>query len=104
MPTATVAVPGLLDRFTDGETALTVEAATLGGAIDRLLDRHPALEPHLFTDRGALRPHVRLFVDDEPVPMATAADRAAAADRPIEPGARIVFLQAVSGGSAAIAL
>ena len=67
-PAVTVRLPGLLTRFTGDEDRVTVRAETVGGAVKALLDRHPALEPHLFDGDGALRAHLALFLNGRSVP------------------------------------
>ena len=93
-PTVRVQVPGLLARFTGGERAVTVEAATVAGALEALAEAHPGLEPHLWDGDGALRAHLALFRNG------AAVEEAAAAGTALEPGDEVVVLQAVSGGAA----
>ena len=92
MPTATVELPGLLARVT-GDKHVAVDAETVGGAIDRLLDRHPGLRQHLLDDRGDLRPNVLCAVDGEPTRLGD-EDRSAV----LRDGATIVFVPSVAGG------
>ena len=92
MASVTVRVPGLLARFTDDSGTVAIEADTVEECLDRLVESHPALEAHLFDDRGDLRDHLQVFVDDrntdwfdeEPVRL--------------ESGTTVTILQAVSGG------
>lgn len=88
----TVRVPGLLTRFTDGQQAVIVNASTVAGCVDALLEAYPALEPHLFDGRGELRTHVKLFYNGSEV------DGLAEADVRASSGDEVVLLQAVSGG------
>lgn len=92
MARVTVTLPWLLSRFTAGRREVPVEAGTLGECIDRLLDEHPALEPHLFASGRTPRDHL-LFVADGGL-----ADPVADAELPLEDGDRVVVHQAVSGG------
>jgi len=89
----TVRVPGLLTRFTGGEGTVSVEAGTVGESLDRLVEAHPDLRPHLFDSAGRLRPHLGLLHNGRTVPPA-ARDGVHLAD-----GDAVVVLQAVSGGS-----
>lgn len=89
MPVVTVRLPGLLERYADRE--VTVEASTAGEATRRLLERHPALEPHL-SDGSSLRPHVRVLVNGRPLPEGSWRDRE------LRAGDELAFVQAVSGG------
>ena len=92
MGEVTIRVPGLLARFTDGERTISVRADTAKECIDRLLEAHPALEPHLLDGQGQLRVHIQLFVDGRNVEW---SDRERVA---LEAGSNVTILQAVSGG------
>ena len=76
--------PGLRDAEAEGATLAEVVAA-----LDR---RWPGLADYLVDDRGSLRPHVNLFVNDELL-----RDRKALAD-PVGPDDRVTVMQALSGG------
>lgn len=88
----TISVPGLLTQFTDGQRVCGVQATTLGGCLDRLIEQYPHLEPHLFTGHGEPREHL-LFIHN-----GDAVDLDGDADIPVESGDRIAILQSVSGG------
>jgi len=92
MPDVTVTVPGLLTRFTDGQREVPVTADTLRRAVDRLVETHPALEPHLFDDPDGLRAHVQLFHNGSGVAW---GDGDAVE---LDDGDEVLVLQAVSGG------
>lgn len=89
--TVTVTVPGLLTRFTDGRS-VPLQAATVGESLDRLVEVHPALEPHLFAGDGSLRPHLTVFHDGAGVawPHGRSIE--------LEDGDEVTVVQAVSGG------
>lgn len=93
MPAATVRVPGLLTRFTDGDSRVGVEAETVEGTLAKLVSAVPALEPHLFDGRGGLRPHLRVFHIGEAVELDGTGDLA--------DNDTVAIVQAVSGGSGA---
>ncbi len=63
----TVQIPTPLRRFTGDHGEVQVEGATVGEAMQDLTRRHPALQRHLYTDDGALRSFVNLFLNDEDV-------------------------------------
>jgi hypothetical protein len=76
--------PGLEDVVVEGATLAEIVAA-----LDRL---HPGLAGYLVDDRGGLRPHVNLFVNDELL-----RDRSSLSD-PVGPTDRVFVMQALSGG------
>jgi molybdopterin synthase sulfur carrier subunit len=93
----TVVVPRALRRFSGGESRveLTVPVtgeATVGTVLAALAERHPGVRERTVDERGELRRHVNVFVDDESVRH---ADGLAT---PVPDGAEITILPAVSGG------
>ncbi|HKI05034.1 MAG TPA: molybdopterin-synthase adenylyltransferase MoeB [Thermoanaerobaculia bacterium] len=63
----TIHIPTPLRRFTSEQGEVQVEGATVGEAMQDLTRRFPSLQRHLFTDEGALRSFVNLFLNDEDV-------------------------------------
>lgn len=92
MPRVTVAVPGLLTRFTDGDQQTTIDAATVRECLDRLVEQHPGLEPHLFDGLGELRNHILVARNGSMV------DWAEADSTDLRAGDTVSIIQAVSGG------
>jgi molybdopterin converting factor small subunit len=70
----------------------SVEAATVGAALDAYFARHARARGYVLDDQGALRHHVVVFVDGVQL-----RDREALGER-IAPGAEIYVMQALSGG------
>jgi molybdopterin converting factor small subunit len=87
-----VTLPSLLADSAGGKRRLQLEAETLAGALDRLLEAYPLLRPHLYDEAMRVRKHVLIFFNDEN--LATLQDRAI----PLKPGDRLQVVQAVSGG------
>ncbi len=71
---------------------MDLQGATVGEVLAAAFDRHPALRGYLVDDRGALRPHVTVFVGGVQV-----RDRAGLTD-PVPDGTEVNVLQALSGG------
>jgi molybdopterin converting factor small subunit len=93
----TVVVPRALRRFSDGERRLELELAPTGQAtvatvLAALAERYPGVRERTVDERGEVRRHVNVFVDDESVRY---ADGLAT---PVHDGAEITILPAVSGG------
>ena len=89
---AEIRLPRLLEPVVGDRLRITVEASTIGGAVDELLREVPALRGHLFDESGRLRPHVLCFVDGASTRLDDRTHRLAE-------GTTIEFLQAVSGGA-----
>jgi molybdopterin converting factor small subunit len=92
MSRATVRIPSLLAEVGDGRKEIPVEADSVGAALEALFARLPQLRVHVFDETGGLRPHVSVFHDGR---AARSREGLAA---PLEEGAVITVLQAVSGG------
>lgn len=69
-----------------------VDAATVHEALAIVFASNPRLRSYVLDDQGALRHHMMVFVDGEPI-----ADRRHLSD-PIAPGSEIYVMQALSGG------
>jgi sulfur carrier protein ThiS len=69
-----------------------VPGRTLAEVLEALDQRHPGLRSYLVDDRGALRTHVNLFINEELL-----KDRAKLTD-PVAETDRVFVLQALSGG------
>src|SRR5690606_4417717 len=49
----------------EGKQELHIQAPDVDGALQELVTTYPALQKHLFTEEGALRQYVNVFVNDE---------------------------------------
>jgi sulfur-carrier protein len=72
--------------------AQTIEAATIGEAIDRACEAAPAMRHYVLDDQGNVRKHVAVFIDGEMLLPRTDMQRA------LREGASIHVIQALSGG------
>jgi hypothetical protein len=72
--------------------ALELGGATVREVLDALEAHAPGIGFYLCDERGRLRQHVNVFIEDERV-----LDRIHLAD-PVGPGSRVFVLQALSGG------
>lgn len=88
---AKVSFTRALERFLAAPT-VEVEGATVHEALARVFAVAPALRGYVLDDQGAVRRHVAIYVNDQPL-----ADRARLSD-PVGPKDEIFVLQALSGG------
>ena len=59
-----VRIPSLLRSYTDGAEVVELAAPqSLGDALGALEARFPGLRFRIVDEQGAVRPHIRLFVD-----------------------------------------
>lgn len=66
-PRITLLVPSALRMHSMGESRLSVQAATVGEALDEAGQEHDSLMQHVLTRDGHLRPFVNIFVRREDV-------------------------------------
>lgn len=81
-----------LNRFFPDLQPTQIEARTVAELLEALDRRHPGLRAYLVDDRGALRKHVNVFVQDTLV-----RDRQTLSD-PLDEHSNVYILQALSGG------
>lgn len=88
-----IILPGLL-RDLVGVPEIEVDAGglTVGEVLDRAFTEHRILEGKVRDERGAIRQHVKVFVNGED------ATRGAGVATIVPAGARVHIINAVSGG------
>lgn len=87
-----VRIPTVFRRFTGGETAVELDPGTVGGLIDQLEGRYPALRGQMRTEQGELHRFVNVYVNDED---ARYLDKL---DTEVGDGDRVSLLPSVAGG------
>ena len=87
-----ILIPTPLRRFTADTGEVEVEGATVGEALAALTQRFPALQRHLFTDEGALRSFVNLFLNDEDVRYLKQENT------PVREGDTLSIIPSIAGG------
>jgi len=70
----------------------SVEGATVREVLEAYFEGNDGARGYVVDDQGALRHHMMVFVDGEPV-----QDRKGLSD-PVEPGSELHVIQALSGG------
>jgi hypothetical protein len=87
----TVTFTRALARHVDCPSA-PVDGATVREALDAYFALHPQVRHYVLDDQGAVRKHVTVFCGGRQI-----RDRARQSD-PVDPGAEIHVMQALSGG------
>jgi molybdopterin synthase sulfur carrier subunit len=90
----TVELPGALEQYADGRASLRLDApgATIGAVLKQLGDDYPGVHDRVLDERGELRPHVNVFIDDENIRFLLGLDT------PLNEKSTVFILPAVSGG------
>jgi len=60
-------IPTPLRVYSDKQDTVSVDAATVGQALDALTAKHPELKKHLYSDEGKLRSFVNVYLNDEDI-------------------------------------
>lgn len=85
-------IPTPLRPYAEGSAQIEISAENVGGALDELTDRYPALRKHLFTDEGELRTYVNLFLNDEDVRHLQGVET------PVGESDRLMIIPSIAGG------
>jgi molybdopterin converting factor small subunit len=91
MARVTVVLPKMLAQA-HGAGRVSVEAPTLGAALEAMFAEAPALRFHLCEESGRFRTHVLCFLNS------TNSRELASLDVPLKDRDEITFVQAISGG------
>lgn len=89
---ATVGLPSVLRELAGGQKRVEVPAGTLGGALDALRERYPALERRLRDEQGGLRRYVNFYVDGEE------CRRLGGPETPLRESTEVMIIPSVAGG------
>ena len=84
-----VALPTPLADYVDGRREVQAEGASLAELLADLDRRHPGIRFRIVDERGAIRPHIKIFVNRV---------QARALDLPLAPGDEVRVVAALSGG------
>jgi sulfur-carrier protein len=88
-----VKLPTQLREAAGGESAVSVEGATVGAVLEALYERHTELRDRLSDGDGALRRFVNVYVGGEDIRFGSGLDT------PVNDGDEITILPAVAGGA-----
>jgi sulfur-carrier protein adenylyltransferase/sulfurtransferase len=91
-----IQIPTPLQRFTAEHGEVLADGGTVGEALQDLIRQFPALQRHLYTDDGALRSFVNLFLNDEDV------RHLGKESTPLVSGDTLSIIPSIAGGSASL--
>ncbi|MET0649860.1 MAG: molybdopterin-synthase adenylyltransferase MoeB [Pyrinomonadaceae bacterium] len=90
----TVFIPTALRQFAGNHAEVSVEAGTVGEALDKVTGEHAELRRHLYGEQNALRNFVNVYVNDEDIRHAQRLDT------PVKDGDTVSIIPAIAGGAA----
>jgi len=67
MSTAKIHIPTPLRQYAGKQSTVEVKPGTVADSLSDLLNQHPDLRRHLYTDEGKLRAFVNVYLNDEDV-------------------------------------
>jgi molybdopterin synthase sulfur carrier subunit len=91
-PHVKVLLHGAFRGFAGGARNVEVDAATMREAVEALVRTHPSLAERMRDERGTLRTHLALFVNEEDARLLGWEDA------PLKEGDVVHVIPAVSGG------
>jgi molybdopterin converting factor small subunit len=87
-----VRLPTVLRSQAGGASVVTVDGATVGEVLAKLVAEYPGMAGQVLTDDGTLHKFVNVYVDDDDVRYLQGLDT------PVKDGAEVSLLPAVAGG------
>jgi molybdopterin converting factor small subunit len=87
-----VRLPTVLRTHAGGASVVTVDGATVGEVLSKMVAEHPGMAGQVLTDDGTLHKFVNVYVDDDDVRYLEGLDT------PVKDGAEVSILPAVAGG------
>jgi adenylyltransferase/sulfurtransferase len=87
-----VLIPTPLRPYTGKQSAIEVNAQTVGDALNDLVARHPDLRKHLVSEDGKLRSFVNVYLNDEDIRYLTKETA------PVKETDTITIVPSVAGG------
>lgn len=85
----TVHIPGALRSYTKQKSEVAAEGGTLAEVLSTLDRRYPGLRFRIITEQDTIRPHIRIFVNEEQVRELSGV---------LRPDDQIYIICALSGG------
>jgi len=90
-------IPGALREFTGGRGHVQIQvqiesAATLADALSTLWALYPGLRDRIVTEQGQVREHINIFIGSEHIRYRGGLSA------PVQDGAEVFVISAVSGG------
>ncbi len=89
-----IRIPTPLRSYSSGKDEVEVEGSHLAAALEDLDRRHPGLRERLVNEKGALRPYINVFVNDEDARYLDGLQTV------LKDGDKLAIVPAIAGGRA----
>jgi molybdopterin synthase sulfur carrier subunit len=87
-----IRIPTPLRNLSASKDEVAIEGATLRAALDDLEKRHPGFKERIMNEKGALRPYINIFHNDEDVRFGDGLDTS------LKDGDKLAIVPAIAGG------
>ena len=89
---ATVRIPTVLRKHTDGQAKVQADGSTVGEVFRNVVAEHPDLQDKLFESDDKVRGFINVYVEDEDIRYLDGLDSS------VQDGDEIAIMPAVAGG------
>ncbi|MEI7770224.1 MAG: MoaD/ThiS family protein [Chloroflexales bacterium] len=89
---ATITIPTALRQYAAGNSSVSLDVETVGALLRGLVEQHPTLGRHLFSEQGKLRNFVNVYVGDEDIRYLEGEAT------PVSSGDTVSIIPAIAGG------
>jgi adenylyltransferase/sulfurtransferase len=86
-------IPTPLRIYAQKQDTVTVDAKTVGEALEQLTSHHPDLKKHLYTGDGKLRAFVNVYLNDEDIRYLPHGDAT-----PVQEADALTIIPSIAGG------
>jgi molybdopterin converting factor small subunit len=90
-------IPTPLRPYAGKQATISVEAATVGQALQELTGKHPELKKHLYSEDGKLRAFVNVYLNDEDIRYLAGRE-----NTPVKENDSLSIIPSIAGGSEAL--
>ena len=87
-----VRIPAPLRKLTGGKSEVPAQGATIADLVDDLEASHPGLKERLCDEKGAIRPFVNIYLNDEDIRFLKGPDTA------LKDSDSVSIVPAIAGG------
>jgi molybdopterin converting factor small subunit len=87
-------IPTPLRQYVDKQATITVNAVTVGQALEELTAAYPELKKHLYSNEGKLRSFVNVYLNDEDIRYLSGQEAT-----PVKESDSLSIIPSIAGGN-----
>jgi molybdopterin synthase sulfur carrier subunit len=85
-------IPGLMKSYVENQTEIPLQGETVAQVLNTLVTRYPAIKTHIMDDKGTVRRHINLFVNQNNIKSLNGLDTS------VLENDKLILLPSISGG------